>query len=663
MAVQPPPAARPSTMSTNKLTVAAAQGRGEPIAPRLFVETSDPTGVEGRHVVSAGDVVRGLGLRSDVATRVERMVAGVDNPTVGGRGRVAQSFLGRSQLAEFLRTQDVNSDIRQEIEKRALAFWRRPQPGGNMRHVIKSSANGERLQGAGRLYISDLTKAAGHKYMSRKPDGKGGWTYQYAVPAKGDARSNSEEKGHVAELKEGTALRGGDFNGIPYKRKIEKIEHDEKTGDTHFHITGFHGKDNKYTQHADGSMSHEGRKLVSSATADILRPASGYTNPKAKYITVERNADGSHEVKEHLTKLAANSHGKERRAGGADINMHSKEHAAQFGLDPRIHPTNEKADRERRMAANGPAKHTHVSLEAKADGSSEILSHPSEEAAQAHAKSRGASAAVLPIEVADKHKLKYERAPEKSSRANETPHPHEAARKAKLAEEAANAPVGISREHMRALTEEAHATGDKHLHLDVAAAHQGDKHAISRLEKRIAEKSAAAPAKADEASGVRARLATSPKEKKPRKQKMTAKGVDHPPDAGPGKINVRSGDSHAAVEAQKFGDNYAVHRRVDSHDTHDAFTGKKTSEGKGGFTVTHLPTGHALHHAETKLEAQRFAQHMHKNAPDHFSGAKFGQTDFKAFPTREKEFHAHIDSAREASVYKSMRFIITNLRK
>ena len=38
--------------------------------------------------------------------------------------------------------------------------------------------------------FSELTKAAGHKYASKKPDGKGGWIYRYTRP--GSSRTHVE---------------------------------------------------------------------------------------------------------------------------------------------------------------------------------------------------------------------------------------------------------------------------------------------------------------------------------------------------------------------------------------------------------------------------------------------------------------------------------------
>lgn len=572
------------------MSAMAAAGRGEPIAPRFFVETADPTGTQRRHVVSAGDVVRGLGLRSDVAARVERMVS-PELTYPRAHGPAAAAAARRAQLTEFLRTQSIDSDVRQEIERRAAAFWRRSQPGGNMRHVFKSSVfyghETPEMSGSlekGRFAVHDLVKAAAHKYITRKPDGKGGWVYEYAVPKKGDMHSYSEEKGHVAELKEGAELRHGEYNGIPYKRKIEKIEHDEKTGETHFHTTGFHGKHDKYTHHADGSLSIEGRKLISSTAANALRPQSGYTNPKAKYISVERKPDGSHEVKEHLTKMAAHNHGKSRREKGADINVHSKEDAEKYGLDPRKHPKNDSADRAARKEAPKKVEHTHVTLTKGPDGKAVVVGHPSEEAANAYSarreKETGAAHPVLTREVADKYGMK--------------------------------------------------------INAEAAGEHKEETSGVR-------EKPAEPPAKTPEKDAP-----------KKRGQRMTAKGIDHPPDPGAGKVNVRYGKGHVAVEAQKFG-NYAVHRE---HGKGEGDTSQL------GFTITHIPTGNALHTAGTKLEAQRFARHMQENAPEHFAGAKFGQTDFSAFPNRLKEFQQHITNARDASAYKSMRFVIpVTLRK
>lgn len=276
-------AGRPSSMSSHKLRRLAATGQGEQLLPRLF-ETRDQSAPQPRHVITIDDVTRGLGVDAPTAERVARVVVGtnVSFSTQGGSQRLVD---GRGRLVEFLREQGVNSDVRQEIEKRALAFWRRTQKTDlqkepKMRFVLKAE-----------LGESTLEKAGGHKYLRREPDGRGGWRYFYHVKA-------DRKEGHGAERAE---IKEGDRAGK--HGKFDKITHD---GDfTHFEI-GDYGMNNKHpdrTHHisTDGdkwtmrTISHgrdrgtndrEHRSIDPESVHHLFKPQSGYE--KTSFTKKER---------------------------------------------------------------------------------------------------------------------------------------------------------------------------------------------------------------------------------------------------------------------------------------------------------------------------------------------------------------------------------------
>lgn len=120
-----------SALSSHKMRARAGMGLGEmqsEIGPsRLFeTEIEDFSSPQPRHVVTVADITRGLGLDATVSDRVQRLVAG-SNVQYAPRAGQQRLALGRGHLIESLRVMVPDPDVRGEITRRALAFWRKNQ--------------------------------------------------------------------------------------------------------------------------------------------------------------------------------------------------------------------------------------------------------------------------------------------------------------------------------------------------------------------------------------------------------------------------------------------------------------------------------------------------------------------------------------------------------
>lgn len=136
-----------SALSSHKMRARAAAGFGEmqsEIGPsRLFqTEPEDPLAPQPRHVVTAADITRGLGLDASLADRVQKLIVGTNVQYLpqAGQQRLAS---GRSLLIDSLRTLVRDPDVRGEITRRAMALWRKTQATDGtrapaLRTVIKS---------------------------------------------------------------------------------------------------------------------------------------------------------------------------------------------------------------------------------------------------------------------------------------------------------------------------------------------------------------------------------------------------------------------------------------------------------------------------------------------------------------------------------------------
>lgn len=175
-------------LNSHKMRARAAGGQGEmrselgPLAPLFQTQPEDVLAAQPRHVITVGDITRGLGLDGATSDRVQRAVAtsNVSYSPKAGQQRLAQ---GRGMLLDVMRAAIPDVDKRDEIMRRALAFWRKTQStdgtrSPTMRAVIKS----DRFFGTTpeKPLVIPLRKSSdGHKYKRRMPDGKGGWRYVY----------------------------------------------------------------------------------------------------------------------------------------------------------------------------------------------------------------------------------------------------------------------------------------------------------------------------------------------------------------------------------------------------------------------------------------------------------------------------------------------------
>lgn len=198
-----------AALSSHKLRARAGAGLGEmssEIGPaRLFqTEPEDLLAPQPRHVVTVADVTRGLGLEATVSDRVQRMVVGsnVQYTPRAGQQRLAS---GRSYLIEALRVLIPAADVRGEVTRRALALWRKTQSTDGMRSpTMRTVIKAEQFFAAPRARLVLLRKSgdgqerAGHKYLHRKPDGKGGWTYAYSSEAAAADRISHAQAQHDA---------------------------------------------------------------------------------------------------------------------------------------------------------------------------------------------------------------------------------------------------------------------------------------------------------------------------------------------------------------------------------------------------------------------------------------------------------------------------------
>lgn len=446
-----PDPVRPSTMSTHKMRQLAASGRGERILPGLFAANTDPL-VRPRHVIDVHDVTQGLGLPAALSERVQGLVGG-ENVSFAPRGGTQRLVQGRGRLTEFLRAQDIELGVRQEIEKRALAFWRRTQTTDLAREpVMRFAAVKSERDLEPRIFM--LRKSVGHKYVRRMPDGKGGWTYFYTTPAKKGAPSKS------AEIKEGADA--GKYG------KIHKIEHDGNTvtihrmdlgeGKKYGPITKFRSEDggeNWKSVKADSEHREGYAHSREDMFHHLLAPQHGYKEtpkelrqkrpakpkphaPEGSDLAgpVESgkvrvaNRDGTHEevaaqihgnfavhgekgawrvthvpsglnLGHHDSKGEASAYAKHMKAHANDVLSHAKfgqtkfapEHEAERKLFHEHH-TRAKEAAAKSKEPKAP-KDPHLTVEKKADGTHEVIEHKTKKEAHAHGMKRRAEGADI----------------------------------------------------------------------------------------------------------------------------------------------------------------------------------------------------------------------------------------------------------------------------
>lgn len=143
------------------------------------------------HVVGIEDVTRGLGLEPGDAERIQRLVQDT-NPEFKAKSQTQRLFHARGRLLDTMKhsMKHVPSDLREQVLKRALQFWKKTyQTDYGKDATLRWGGAGNTMKSTRFVIPLDLAKAskgsekAGHKYLSRKPDGKGAWDYVYKHPA------------------------------------------------------------------------------------------------------------------------------------------------------------------------------------------------------------------------------------------------------------------------------------------------------------------------------------------------------------------------------------------------------------------------------------------------------------------------------------------------
>lgn len=114
----------------NKLRQRTSSGMGEFHAEqrelarmgRLGDEADEPP----RHVVVIEDITRGLGLESDIAGRIQKAVSET-NAEFTVKSQTQRLFHARSHLISILKSMKLDSDIRGEVLKRSVQWWKKHQ--------------------------------------------------------------------------------------------------------------------------------------------------------------------------------------------------------------------------------------------------------------------------------------------------------------------------------------------------------------------------------------------------------------------------------------------------------------------------------------------------------------------------------------------------------
>lgn len=180
--------------SVHRLRQRAAQGLGEQGSDqaevdRLFV-TSPEGGRPDPHIIDADDVTRGLGLDHDLSLRISQVVRDTraDYSTKSAQQRIVAA---RGRLIAVMRAMvpHVPSDARQEVMRRAIAYWKTQAP-------IDLGRTPQMRFGVNKSEAGDLVKA---KYRKRVATGnpKRPWRYIYD---EGQSPAKAKESADVEKL-------------------------------------------------------------------------------------------------------------------------------------------------------------------------------------------------------------------------------------------------------------------------------------------------------------------------------------------------------------------------------------------------------------------------------------------------------------------------------
>lgn len=193
--------------SGHKLRAMAASGLGElnalqaRAAQMQRTEPEDPTRRTPAHVVVIEDVTRGLGLDLADVWRIDGLVSGT-SAEFTQKTQTQRLMHARGRLLEVMRTgmKHVPADIREELLRRATAYWRRNQQTDYGKEPTVRFGGGAMRKGPtpvlflgspptepGAIWVVPLRKAAarGGKYYRRVATGnpKRPWKYYYTRAA------------------------------------------------------------------------------------------------------------------------------------------------------------------------------------------------------------------------------------------------------------------------------------------------------------------------------------------------------------------------------------------------------------------------------------------------------------------------------------------------
>ena len=174
---------RPASMNAGgvtKLRYRAAAGLGEyqaaQIAVQRMMRTTDEHAEPPRHVVVIEDVTRGLGIDPVDAQRIRNVIENT-NVTFLPKTQTMRLSLAKGRLVEMLRAmrERVDGDVRMEITKRAMSWWRKSADTDLSRSRTVGAIQWKKSERP-RLLIKAAT---GGKYYRRVATGNKKHPYKY----------------------------------------------------------------------------------------------------------------------------------------------------------------------------------------------------------------------------------------------------------------------------------------------------------------------------------------------------------------------------------------------------------------------------------------------------------------------------------------------------
>ena len=175
------------TYSGHRLRQLAAAGRGElqahtiAVARLMRVGKEDLTKPLPRKVATLADITQGLGLDSETEQRIQRLVSDT-LPTFNQKTQTQRIFHARGRLLSTLRDsmQHVDSGARDEILKRAVAYWKHHhQTDYGKAPTVRFEGGAMRKSGPKLVVPLEKGAARGGKYYRRVPKPGGGYRYYY----------------------------------------------------------------------------------------------------------------------------------------------------------------------------------------------------------------------------------------------------------------------------------------------------------------------------------------------------------------------------------------------------------------------------------------------------------------------------------------------------